>query len=652
MDQRLNGHYNTLAYMGSNAVQPPNLTERAFDPTSNDSKNFFLGDFWLNTEDQGLWVLVNLSGNVADWREIATGSISTFSTFHTDNGDATVVANAITFNAVSQAGGTVTFSGAGSTVRLNVTTSSNNTTVGGSSGNTTLTGSNNTGFGFNTLNSLTTGSTNTAMGVNAGSRITTAIQNTLFGSNAGAALTTGNQNTLLGRGAGILMTTATNNIGVGSLSLGLMTTGTNNTCMGQGAGLNYSTSESNNIVIGAFNNGLLTESGVTRVGSYSGTSNNFNTFIGFQSGNQTYTIGSATSNTAVGYQTLRNVTTGSNNTCLGKSAGNALTTTSENIIIGNDPGSVADVGIIRIVNQNTQLLFNHIFIGSQAGNDSYGTATECIGIGYNALKSITTNAAHNVVVGHLAMDAATSARGCVAIGQEALGSVTTGDSCVAIGYTALNALTTGVDCTAVGNAALDVCTGSSNTAVGNDALGGLLTGTSNIALGDAAGSAYVGAESSNIVIGSTGVAAESNTIRIGTSGGGSAQQNKCFIAGINGITTGGVAIPVLIDGNDQLGTVSSSIRYKDNVEDMADDSSAIMQMRPVSFVFKKDKTNRKQYGLIAEEVEHQMPDIVVYDAKTGQPETVQYHILPVLLLNELKKLQARVKDLEDQLAGS
>lgn len=744
MDQRLNGLYNSLAYMGVNAVQPPNLTERTYDPTSADSKNFSLGDLWLNTDDQGLWVLLSLAGNIADWREIATGTIASFSTFHTDNGDATVVANAITFNAVSQAGATVTFSGAGSTVRLNVTTGANNTTVGGSSGNTTLTGVNNTAFGFNTLHSLTTGSTNTAMGVNAGAAITTAIQNTLFGANAGAVITTGNQNTLIGRGVGILMTTAANNIGVGSLSLAGLTTGTNNTCMGQGAGLNYTSSESSNIVIGAFNNGVLTESGVTRVGSYSGSSNNFNTFIGFQSGNNTYTIGSAVTNTAVGYQTLRalttsagncafgntalaavtsggpnnafgsgalrvcttggsncamgflnlgalisgsfntaigngaltNITTGTNNTALGYIAASNLITGSRNIAIGEDSGiswtgaesnniAIGHVGapagssntvVIGIPNNGGAVFSNYgdrnIFVGLGAGNFTFttGSSTTNTAVGYQAMTAVTT-AAGNCAFGNTALAAMTSGEPNNAFGSGALRACTTGGGNCAYGFLTLSGVTTGNFNVAVGNSSLGlVTTGEHNTAIGNAVGGQLSTGNRNIVI--VGGDNWVGPESSNIVIGNAGLNNESNTIRIGVTGSGDSQQNACFIAGIRGITTGVIdAIPVLIDSAGQLGTISSSIRFKENIKDMGNASSAVMNLRPVSFTYKGQQSAKRQYGLIAEEVEMQLPEIVVYDKNTGQPDTVQYQFLPVLLLNELQRLEKRVKELELQLAS-
>ena len=61
-------------------------------------------------------------------------------------------------------------------------------------------------------------------------------------------------------------------------------------------------------------------------------------------------------------------------------------------------------------------------------------------------------------------------------------------------------------------------------------------------------------------------------------------------------------------------------------------------------------------GLIAEDVSALFPQLVIYNAQ-GEPETVRYHDLPVLLLNELRKATAAIQDLyaknkklEDQIA--
>jgi len=161
----------------------------------------------------------------------------------------------------------------------------------------------------------------------------------------------------------------------------------------------------------------------------------------------------------------------------------------------------------------------------------------------------------------------------------------------------------------------------------------------NIAVGYQAGSNLTSGNW-NIDIGNQGVAADGNTIRIGDS-----NQTRTFIAGIRGTTTGSDdTAPVLIDSNGQLGTIPSSIRFKQDVADMGEGSSPLMELRPVTFHYKARPHGPLQYGLIAEEVERVMPELVVRDA-TGQVETVAYHELPAMLLNELQKQQATIEAL-------
>jgi len=191
-------------------------------------------------------------------------------------------------------------------------------------------------------------------------------------------------------------------------------------------------------------------------------------------------------------------------------------------------------------------------------------------------------------------------------------------------------------------------TGGYNTAIGMNSLSFNTTGFYNIALGYQAGFSLT-TGNYNIDIGNQGVAGEGNTIRIGNS-----NQTRAFIAGIREVTTGVAdAIPVVIDSAGQLGTVSSSLRVKQDVQDMGDASSRLLELRPVTFYYKAHPDGPLQYGLIAEEVERVMPELVVMDA-TGQPETVAYHELPALLLNELQKQQvqitAQAKTMEAQQA--
>ena len=158
------------------------------------------------------------------------------------------------------------------------------------------------------------------------------------------------------------------------------------------------------------------------------------------------------------------------------------------------------------------------------------------------------------------------------------------------------------------------------------------------------------------------MAGESATIRIGD-----ADQTKTFVAGIRGVTTGAAdAISVMIDSNGQLGTVSSSRRYKEDIHAMSEAASTtsdrLQQLRPVTFRYKQHapgaETGEKpiQYGLIAEEVAEVFPELAVLN-EDGQPETVKYHLLAPLLLNEVQKQREaleekdrRVEELEARLA--
>ena len=143
---------------------------------------------------------------------------------------------------------------------------------------------------------------------------------------------------------------------------------------------------------------------------------------------------------------------------------------------------------------------------------------------------------------------------------------------------------------------------------------------------------------------------ESNVLRIGTStGSGGGQLLQSFIAGIYGISVATAdGIPVYVGSGDQLGTIASTKRVKHSIEDMNDTSSAILNLRPVTFVYNGDTTEKKQYGLIAEEVNEIFPGLVACN-KNGEIETVLYHVLPAMLLNEIKKLNARITDLEAKL---
>jgi hypothetical protein len=296
---------------------------------------------------------------------------------------------------------------------------------------------------------------------------------------------------------------------------------------------------------------------------------------------------SGLSDTAFGYATLSSNTTGSNNTAFGAYSLNSNTNGSLNTAIG---GSA-----LRF---NTAGIQNNATGSASLYNNTTGSLN--VADGYGALYSNTIGGAN------------------AAIGWEALFSNSTGGDNVAMGYFSAYFNATGTDNTAIGFSAL-----SQNT-----------DGSNNIAVGSNSGTNMTSG-SNDIYIGNPAPGPESGAIRIGTGG----QQTQAFIAGISGVTTGLTASAVVIDANGQLGTISSSRRYKEDIEAMGDASERLFQLRPVKFHYKQpDASGSKpiQYGLIAEEVAEVFPELTVYN-KDGKPESVAYHLLAGLLLNELQK---------------
>jgi hypothetical protein len=127
-------------------------------------------------------------------------------------------------------------------------------------------------------------------------------------------------------------------------------------------------------------------------------------------------------------------------------------------------------------------------------------------------------------------------------------------------------------------------------------------------------------------------------------------QNRAFIAGIRGITTGNNdAMPVLIDSSGQLGTANSSRRYKTDIKPIDKASESILSLKPVSFRYKIHKDTRPQFGLIAEEVADVNPDLVIYDVD-GKPYSVRYDAVNAMLLNEFLKAHRRMEEQEATIA--
>ena len=106
-------------------------------------------------------------------------------------------------------------------------------------------------------------------------------------------------------------------------------------------------------------------------------------------------------------------------------------------------------------------------------------------------------------------------------------------------------------------------------------------------------------------------------------------------------------IPTQKDTNGHLGTTTSSSRFKDQIKPMDKASEAILALKPVTFVYKKeiDSERMPQFGLVAEKVAKVNPDLVARDAE-GKPYTVRYEAVNAMLLNEFLKEHRKVEELE------
>jgi Chaperone of endosialidase len=289
-----------------------------------------------------------------------------------------------------------------------------------------------------------------------------------------------------------------------------------------------------------------------------------------------------------------------------------------------------------------------------------------LAVGYQALLSDTTGEG-DTATGLGALQFNTTGSGNTATGDDALNVTTTGSYNTANGYLAIGHSKAGDGNTAAGSFSLLNTTGAYNVATGYGAMGGNTsggyntasgpyaldnntTGYDNIAIGYYAANNVSGGSNYNIHVGNMGVSTDNGTIRIGDP----TLQTSFFVAGVRSVTTGlNDAVPVVIDSNGQLGTVSSSRRFKEDILDMGEASEGLMRLRPVTFKYQKpftDGSKPTQYGLIAEEVAEVYPDLVAHSAD-GQIETVKYQVLDSMLLNEVQRQRVTVEQQQAEIKG-
>jgi hypothetical protein len=359
--------------------------------------------------------------------------------------------------------------------------------------------------------------------------------------------------------------------------------------------------------------------------------------------------GAGSFNTADGSSALRNNTTGLKNTATGANA-----------LFGNKTGSENTANGINALVSNTDGFDNTANGAFALSSNTIGgnnTATGASALFKNNGSNNTANGAsalfnnigdNNTANGVNALFKNTTGVNDTATGVQALAGNTTGNNNTATGNNALFSNKTGANNTANGIQALQSNTnGNFNTADGVSALLNNTSGKSNIALGASAG-ANLTTGSNNIDIGAPGVAGEAGKIRIGKVG----TQTATFVAGIHGVTVAS-GVGVIVGSNGQLGTVTSSARFKEAIKPMDKASEAILALKPVTFRYKQelDPDGLPQFGLLAEQVEKVNSDLVARDAD-GNVNTVRYEAVNAMLLNEFLKEHRKVQELEKDLRAT
>ena len=488
----------------------------------------------------------------------------------------------------------------------------------------------NTAMGFQAMQN-TTGVSNTAFGAQALRANTTGVGNTALGSGA-LGLATASSNTAVGWAAMVATTTGAGNTAVGAQALDANTAGTSNVAVGANA-LGANVTASNNTAVGA--NALLANTGAS------------NTAVG---ANALDANTSGTSNVAVGAEALGANSIGAANVAVGTGALQA-NFAAHNVAVGfgalnaNLTGTLNTALGYRAMAENTTSPRN-VAIGSHALE--LNNQSDNVAVGYSAL-ALHTSGFGNVAVGSDAMASDTVSNSNTAIGADALKALTFGNGNTAVGYNALASSPSAASNTAVGYFALaNAASGVGNVAVGYGALI-VATGDNNVAIGFNAGNSLTSGNN-NVYIDHGGAGAESNTLRIGSG------QSAAYMSGIHNQTASS-GTDVFINASGKLGTMTSSRRFKEGIASLGDVGPQVQALRPVTFHYKPefdDGGRVKQYGLIAEEVDEVLPDLVVRDAE-GRIQTVRYHFLPTLLLAEVQRLErervAMRRTHEDELAA-
>jgi trimeric autotransporter adhesin len=513
--------------------------------------------------------------------------------------------------------------------------------------------------GFNTAKGTTTEfmkmtPSNYFIGHKSGQSITTGIYNSTMGYESGKSLTTGTNNVMIGYQSGTAVTGGASNVFIGSQAGFTDGTGGYNVFIGTQAG--YSNSS------GLYNIALGRQSG------YSTTTGYRNIFIGDQAGNYNST---GDLNVMVGDWAGRFSTIGDRNIFLGAEAGYNNSEGYDNIFLGYRAGYNNDLG------------YDNIAIGNQAGRKTEGNWNTMLG--YLAGDSTVTGGSQ-VLLGYQAGRANTSGWntmvGSLAGGQSgtgtyntylglAAGEQATGDFNVFIGRWAGRF-------EGINNNKLVIETRYEGTDNSNNALiyGDFLAKTLRIN-GDLSSVDIIASNDNPAVLGqhnvtaNWGIGVKGVGGYIGVRGESTLTGGVGTRVGVYGAASGGATnYAGYFSGNVYAtGTITqlSDKNYKKNIIPLAGSLMKIIDLQGVTYEWKSDSElstlnlnkgdgskeseslslnlpKGTQIGLIAQDVENVVPDIV--QTNGAGLKSVDYIKIIPLLIESIKDQQRQIEELK------
>jgi hypothetical protein len=385
-------------------------------------------------------------------------------------------------------------------------------------------------------------------------------------------------------------------------------------------------------------------------------------------------------NYTIGHSAGTNITTGYKNFFAGYEAGMENTTGFYNVFLGYRAGK----------NNNSS---SNVFIGTEAGiNNVDGWSNVFIGnrAGYNNIGGGGTFGARNVFIGREAGYYNEDGGDNIYIGAFAGNEMVSGDNNVIIGNTAASHNTTGQNNVYFGNRAAYSNNGNSNVIIGNLAGSNSqeyspnsnystsvmigegagysnVDGTGNVFLGYRAGYSESGSDKlyiENTTANSTNALIygefDNDKLRFNANVGVGYPAYSLYGMVVLGGTSNSLRVyeasgqtySIYTDGTVHATNYASKsdLRQKQNINTYNNALNKILKLRGVSFNWKSTKNNtdnKKHIGLIAQEVEKIIPELITEDEKGNK--AITYSGMVPVMIEAMKEQQKIIKKLREEL---